>query len=233
MNRLLSERLRAGVECAPWVIEEVRKLEAAATTDNHELGVLQAMLQNIEELMSIGFLDIVEPPLADRAKALRAAIALLTRTDAGAHKGVIPEALDETINGVVSDLQMIAAGKDQVTGDPVSGLQSQRIAKSAHDRLLAAWNACEDAAPVADGAVVWAVYHDKGNGYQRSWDYIGEEGPARVKAANCNAANAEYGGSSDAYKVIPLSIHLQDGSGHTSHRDAIDAAMQQSKESAP
>lgn len=26
----LSERLRAGAECAPWVIEEIRKLEAAA-----------------------------------------------------------------------------------------------------------------------------------------------------------------------------------------------------------
>lgn len=70
-------------------------------------------------------------------------------------RGTIPQALNETINGVVSDLEMIAAGKDLVTGDPVSGLQSQRIAKSAHAILLAAWNAC-DSAPsggVLDGSL--------------------------------------------------------------------------------
>lgn len=29
----LSERLRPGVECAPWVIEEVKKLEAALRSE--------------------------------------------------------------------------------------------------------------------------------------------------------------------------------------------------------
>lgn len=98
-------------------------------------------------------LDRMEVRALHDADQLRAYGELCRAAPAGGdYRGVIPQALEETINGVVSDLEVIAAGKDQVTGDPVSGLQSQRIAKSALGRLLAAWNAC-DSAPAGSGEI--------------------------------------------------------------------------------
>ena len=264
----LSSRLRAGVECAPWVIDEVRKLEAAATTDNHELRALvQDSAATVRRLAGVIRQQGTCAPFALESIADRLDAALLTRTEAGAHKGIIPEALDETINGVVSDLQMIAAGKDQVTGDPVSGLQSQRIAKSAHDRLLAAWNACEDAAPVAEGEAQEVI-----DNAPRAIELAERLVMAGPKAAHVSASET-HELSEWVISAARILAHPQDASagkadttrlewlfdrnfyvgrrfdlgyyvegtlsgkvitsGHASHREAIDAAMQQVRESAP
>jgi len=49
----LSKRLRAGVECAPWVIEEVKKLEAehqALSNDiNDYQNIIESQLRELEQ----------------------------------------------------------------------------------------------------------------------------------------------------------------------------------------
>ena len=53
-NMSLSKRLRAGVECAPWVIEEVKKLEAehqALSNDiNDYQNIIESQLRELERL---------------------------------------------------------------------------------------------------------------------------------------------------------------------------------------
>jgi hypothetical protein len=66
---------------------------------------------------------------------------------AGNAGGGIPRKLDEAINCAVSNLEMIAAGHDTVTGDALSAEDARRIAKGAHDHLLTAWNSAATPQP--------------------------------------------------------------------------------------
>lgn len=52
----------------------------------------------------------------------------------------IHPALDEAINGAVSSLEMLAHGRDLVTGDKIDMVHVRRIASAAHDALSKAWN---------------------------------------------------------------------------------------------
>lgn len=53
---------------------------------------------------------------------------------------MVSEPLSDALNCVVCELEMVANGRDMVTGDPLTFEQAQAIARRALDLLVKAWN---------------------------------------------------------------------------------------------
>ena len=66
---------------------------------------------------------------------------LRTRLAGGGDDGRVDANLDAALNATVSDLDMLAQGRDTVTGDPLTMLDSRRIATNALSALTRAWQA--------------------------------------------------------------------------------------------
>lgn len=61
----------------------------------------------------------------------------------------VPECVDQALNGVMTNLEMIAAGCDLVTGEALSSQNIQKIARQCQSMITAAW---AEAAATAEGA---------------------------------------------------------------------------------
>lgn len=66
---------------------------------------------------------------------------------AGAAVEAVPHALDAALNGAVIDLEMLAQGRDTVTGEPMNQKQMMRLARRTHDYLSDAWEVAVSTPP--------------------------------------------------------------------------------------
>lgn len=72
MNHKLSSRLRAGIECAPWVIEEVKKLEAAIQAQQVPAGHVVVPVEPTPEMLEAGLKRRAMVKWKDGSSPLRA-----------------------------------------------------------------------------------------------------------------------------------------------------------------